>query len=47
MLGGSIMAKVIFNEERCKGCELCTLVCPVKIVIAAWALYVAPLGDGE
>ncbi|MBS3939120.1 MAG: 4Fe-4S dicluster domain-containing protein [Peptococcaceae bacterium] len=27
------MAKVTFNEERCKGCELCIHVCPVKIVI--------------
>ncbi|MBS3872844.1 MAG: 4Fe-4S binding protein [Firmicutes bacterium] len=27
------MAQVVFNEERCKGCELCTIVCPVKIVI--------------
>ncbi|MGI6574497.1 MAG: 4Fe-4S dicluster domain-containing protein [bacterium] len=26
------MAKVEFNEERCKGCELCTTVCPVKII---------------
>lgn len=27
------MAKVIFNEEKCKGCKLCTTVCPKKIVI--------------
>lgn len=27
------MAKVTFNEELCKGCELCTTVCPVNIVI--------------
>ncbi|HZJ82838.1 MAG TPA: 4Fe-4S dicluster domain-containing protein [Clostridia bacterium] len=27
------MAKVTFKEELCKGCELCTTVCPVKIVI--------------
>lgn len=27
------MAKVIFNEELCKGCELCTTVCPKNIVI--------------
>jgi len=26
------MAKVTFNEERCKGCELCTTVCPKQIV---------------
>ena len=25
--------KVIFDVERCKGCELCTTVCPVNIVI--------------
>jgi 2-oxoglutarate ferredoxin oxidoreductase subunit delta len=26
------MAKVIFNVERCKGCELCMSVCPKKII---------------
>lgn len=26
------MAKVTFNEELCKGCGLCTTVCPKKIV---------------
>ena len=26
------MAKVVFNEERCKGCELCISACPKKIV---------------
>jgi len=25
--------RVSFDEDRCKGCELCTTVCPVKIVI--------------
>ncbi|NLM42431.1 MAG: 4Fe-4S dicluster domain-containing protein [Clostridiales bacterium] len=25
--------KVTFDENRCKGCELCTTVCPTKIVI--------------
>lgn len=29
------MAKVIFNEDKCKGCELCTTVCPKKIVVMA------------
>ena len=24
--------KVIFDIERCKGCELCTTVCPVGII---------------
>lgn len=27
------MGKVKFEEDRCKGCELCTTVCPKKIVI--------------
>ncbi|HEX3027713.1 MAG TPA: 4Fe-4S dicluster domain-containing protein [Clostridia bacterium] len=27
------MAKVTFNEERCKGCQLCITVCPKKIVV--------------
>lgn len=26
------MAKVIFMEEVCKGCELCTTVCPKGII---------------
>jgi 2-oxoglutarate ferredoxin oxidoreductase subunit delta len=26
------MAKVTFNEERCKGCEVCASVCPKKII---------------
>jgi len=26
------MAKVKINEERCKGCELCTTVCPKDIL---------------
>ena len=25
--------KVVFNEDRCKGCELCTTVCPTKILV--------------
>lgn len=25
--------KVTFDENKCKGCELCTTVCPVKIVV--------------
>lgn len=29
------MPRVIFREERCKGCELCTLVCPKNIVVMA------------
>ncbi|MBE3593179.1 MAG: 4Fe-4S binding protein [Thermoanaerobacter sp.] len=26
------MAKVIFNEDLCKGCELCVNACPKKII---------------
>jgi 2-oxoglutarate ferredoxin oxidoreductase subunit delta len=26
------MARVTFREERCKGCGLCTNVCPKKII---------------
>ncbi|SKC83124.1 4Fe-4S binding protein [Maledivibacter halophilus] len=26
------MAKVTFNEDICKGCELCISVCPVNII---------------
>ena len=29
------MARVIFDEERCKGCELCTTACPKGIVVMA------------
>ena len=29
------MPKPVFTEERCKGCELCTAVCPKKIVMIA------------
>ena len=27
-----VKGKVRFDEDKCKGCELCTTVCPVKIV---------------
>ena len=27
------MAKVVIDRERCKGCELCTLACPQKIMV--------------
>ncbi len=32
--GGTVMAKgrVVFEEDRCKGCGLCTTVCPVGII---------------
>ena len=29
----TMSAKVTFNSDRCKGCELCTTVCPKHIVI--------------
>lgn len=29
------MARVEFIEERCKGCLLCTTVCPVEIIVQA------------
>ena len=25
--------KIIFDEERCKGCEICTTVCPKEILV--------------
>ncbi|MEG6616303.1 4Fe-4S binding protein [Peptococcaceae bacterium 1198_IL3148] len=29
------MARVIFREERCKGCELCIAACPEDIIVLA------------
>ena len=29
----TMSAKVTFNSDRCKGCELCTTVCPKHIVV--------------
>lgn len=29
------MSKVTFDENRCKGCQLCTSVCPKNIVVMA------------
>ena len=29
---GEVMAKVSFDEERCKGCGLCETVCPKQII---------------
>lgn len=26
------LEKIVFDEEKCKGCELCTTVCPVNII---------------
>ena len=31
--GGKHMAKVTFNENVCKGCQLCVSVCPKKIIV--------------
>lgn len=29
------MAKIIIDEEKCKGCELCTVACPKDIIVMA------------
>jgi 2-oxoglutarate ferredoxin oxidoreductase subunit delta len=29
------MAKIIIDEEKCKGCELCTVACPKGIIVMA------------
>ena len=29
------MARVTFNEDKCKGCRLCVSVCPKNIVVIA------------
>lgn len=26
------MGRIVINEDRCKGCELCTVVCPFDLV---------------
>ena len=31
----TILRKVEFEEERCKGCELCLAACPKQIIIMA------------
>jgi len=31
----SLVPKVVFSEDRCKGCELCVAVCPQKIIFMA------------
>lgn len=46
------MPKVKFHEERCKGCELCTRVCPVNIIkmsdrINSKGYYVATCVDQD
>jgi len=27
------MSRIKINEERCKGCLLCTVICPKKIIV--------------
>jgi len=29
------MAKIVIDEERCKGCELCLAACPKHIIVMA------------
>jgi len=29
------MAKIVIHEEKCKGCELCTVACPKDIIVMA------------
>ena len=29
------MSRAVFREERCKGCLLCTIACPKKIIVPA------------
>jgi len=29
------MGKVVINEERCKGCQLCIEVCPKRLLVIA------------
>jgi len=46
------MIIVTFSSDRCKGCELCTTVCPVNIVIMSDTLNasgsrVAALSDSK
>lgn len=29
------MSRIVIEEERCKGCLLCTTICPVEIIVQA------------
>ncbi len=33
-----LKAKVVFTEERCKGCGLCVLTCPRKLLVVSQRL---------
>ena len=32
---GASMSRIEFFEERCKGCMLCTLVCPKELIVSS------------
>jgi len=35
------MPKVVVNEERCKGCELCTVACPKGLMALSGSINAA------
>lgn len=37
------MAKIIIDSNRCKGCELCTTVCPHNLIVMSEELNSAGL----
>ena len=39
-------AKITFDSDRCKGCELCTAVCPKHIVAIDQDAITASMKDG-
>ena len=47
-----LKAKLVFREDRCKGCGLCVLTCPLKLLVVSQRLNnqgypVAELTDPE